>query len=416
MRRLDRAFDRLASRGRRSDPDDVIDRLERRLDGEPAVVWISGRPEMKKTGTKVTRRRALGIAATAVGAALVVALPLGMLWRGDDPAATNQETTTLAAITTTVATTTALPEIVAAPTPAVVGDWTGSRLLVAVSAREMWIVRGGDDPDAEIGRFRDGAWTFWILEGDGWVRDLAAAPGGIVWAATDAGVFSFDGVEWTRSFDGAARHVAVVEDGSAWIDGAHPLWPARWDGESWVRLDRSTFMFLPNFPGAAFDGAMAASPNGQVWIAVYDSFRHRDALLRCGVAACDVVQIGNYPERIQVTVTMVEAAPSGDIWVAYFAHDVISGEGAASLDEVLARFDGEAWTTYPLPASGMGRLHFAVGPDGVVWCAGPDGLAYLDGTRWATLIGGQIIHAVEVAPDGTVLYIDDEGVHALSSP
>ena len=59
MRRLDRAFDRLASRGRRSDPEVVIDRLERRLTGEPGVVRIPGGPGMERFQSNVTRRRAL---------------------------------------------------------------------------------------------------------------------------------------------------------------------------------------------------------------------------------------------------------------------------------------------------------------------------------------------------------------------
>ena len=40
-------------------------------------------------------------------------------------------------------------------------------------------------------------------------RDLAVAPDGTVWAATDVGVFSFDGAEWTRRFDDPAWAVAV---------------------------------------------------------------------------------------------------------------------------------------------------------------------------------------------------------------
>ena len=41
MRRLDRAYERLADRGFRSDPESVIDRLERRLAGESDVIALS---------------------------------------------------------------------------------------------------------------------------------------------------------------------------------------------------------------------------------------------------------------------------------------------------------------------------------------------------------------------------------------
>ena len=59
-------------------------------------------------------------------------------------------------------------------------------------------------------------------------------------------------------------------------------------------------------------------------------------------------------------------------------------------------------------------LDMAVGPDGVVWLAYPDGLGSFDGTQWTIHIEGQQwVFSVDVAPDGTVWYTDDDGVHTL---
>ena len=109
--------------------------------------------------------------------------------------------------------------------------------LVAVSAREMWAWNG-----SLIGHLKDGAWAFYRLTVEGFVRQLALAPDGTVWATTDAGVFSFDGVEWTRRFDGPAGSLAVAPDGAVWIGTGDPGNSSgcrlhRWDGESWALSD-----------------------------------------------------------------------------------------------------------------------------------------------------------------------------------
>ena len=57
--------------------------------------------------------------------------------------------------------------------------------------------------------------------------DLAVAPDGTVWVATDSGVFSFDGAEWTTRVEGHGHFaVDVAPDGTVWYtdaDGVHTL-------------------------------------------------------------------------------------------------------------------------------------------------------------------------------------------------
>jgi len=386
----------------------VMGRRPPRPDEHSVPAVGSGRADAAEPGSNVTGRKGLLIAATAMAVALVIALPLTLLRRGgESPVVVTERTTTT---TPTTPTTTLLPRVVAAAIPAGEATRWSHGPLVAVSAGEVWAGLGTEEyPTGLIGHLKDGAWSYWLLEAGGPVRGLAVAPDGIVWLATDAGVFSFDGGEWIRTFDRAAGDVAAAEDGSLWMKGWHPLWPARWDGRSWVRLDRSLFMFLPGDPA----GPMAASPNGQVWIAVFDG--HGDALLHCDGATCDVVRIGDYPEGIQVQVNVVEAAPNGDIWVGGAAWP--DGD-EPRFEAVLARFNGAEWTNYDLPSASASDLveDLAVGPGGVLWLPHLGGLVSFDGTTWTARIEGQMIFAVDVAPDGSVWYADSEGLHTLSTP
>jgi hypothetical protein len=92
MRRLDRAFDQLAGRGRRSDPEIVIERLERRLAGEPIPVAVPGRFDMDKSRSSVSGRKGVLIAAAAMVVVLAVAIPLWLVLRGNEPSVLSDET------------------------------------------------------------------------------------------------------------------------------------------------------------------------------------------------------------------------------------------------------------------------------------------------------------------------------------
>jgi len=92
MRRLDRAFDHLASRGCRSDPEVVIGRLERRLAGETVPVVVPGRFDMNRNKANVTARRGVLIATVAMAVVLALAIPLWLVFRGDDSAVVGDQT------------------------------------------------------------------------------------------------------------------------------------------------------------------------------------------------------------------------------------------------------------------------------------------------------------------------------------
>ena len=175
------------------------------------------------------------------------------------------------------------------------------------------------------------------------------------------------------------------------------MWLARWDGESWVRVDPAP-REQPWWNGVL---PVAVSSDGAVWI-VGDAFD----LMRYDGATLEPVPVGDYPLG-KTPVWAIEAAPNGDLWIA--GSDQTNDDAYLPL---LARFDGETWTTYD---KGFYTNDLAVGPDGVVWFA-VDGLVSFDGTDWTNHLQGQGVSAVDVAPDGTVWYIDDQGVHTLDIP
>ena len=220
---------------------------------------------------------------------------------------------------------------------------------------------------------------------------LAVAPNGTVWAATDRGVFSFDGVEWTRRLDDPAVAVAVDEGGTVWIGGSLYLgvrwggrWLARWDGESWERVQWP--------PGASEGGsvAMAALPGGEVWVTGHGFGWGCDTgpLMHYDGTTLEAVEVDDRPFLLGGSyVSAVEAAPNGDLWVAGFlGGNVWTGVESWTEPPVLARFDGEGWTVYdsppydPIEGCWSALLDLAVGPDGVVWWASGSGLVSFDGT------------------------------------
>lgn len=239
-----------------------------------------------------------------------------------------------------------------------------------------------------------------------------------MWAATDLGLFFFDGGQWANEWGGSpVGGVAVGPDGTVWFggwseegEGVEWPWLARWDGGSWVGVDPN-----PVFRTAAGRTApMAVSPDGVVWIFGGTPVPR---LARFDGTIVEEVPIGDYPAGA-VDVRVITAAPNGDLWLV----------GATGPDpdagQIAARFDGETWAVYPWayddPDSGlatrMGPLRdLAAGADGVVWFAGDGGLVSYDGTEWTVHIEGQGIRNIEVAPDGTIWYSDGDGfgVHAF---
>jgi len=426
MRELDRVLRDLAETGRVGGAERLIERLQRRLAGQSAPVVGMGRLDMGKPKATVTGRKGLLIAATALVAALAVALPLWLLLGRGEEAAFVHGSSTVPSTTGAVPTTE--PSGLAIGTTMAVSEmpWElpiprfGEPLL-ALSADEAWLYA------VEHLLHLDGGRTSYLPLPPAvtWVMGLAAAPDGTLWVGTNAGVLSFDGEAWTLRFAAEVRALAVAQDGTVWVGGiggaGGPLpesyWLARWDGQAFVRVDPNPELA----PEYGFN-AMASAPDGAVWMA--STGWVQTDLFRYEAGNMEAVQIGHYEDTQPdsaagpVGVFAIEVAPNGDVWVGGFVN--------SNWDQVvLARYDGDEWTTYDWPfadRSGRGEVLFfglAVAPDGTVWVDFPGGLGSYDGARWSirtvTMAEAGTPTTLDVAPDGTVWYFDQVGLHTLGA-
>ncbi len=340
------------------------------------------------------------------------------------PSATTTPLPTTASTTST--TTPPTPEIIPVPISADELRPASLHALVAVSAREAWAIMDGDASGPNvIGHFVGGHWThFQITESRWGAFGLAVAPEGTVWAATDVGVFSFDGQDWARQFPGPAGGVAISDDDAVWIGGRREglggsidprLWLARRAGTTWDRVDPELDAELEPVSGTR----IASVPGGEVWIAQRPGIWVEDDLMHYDGVTMEVVPIPGVPDPTPdnnmpaVRVFEIEAAPNGDLWVIGYLN-------ADPRQAVLAQFVGDAWKLYdwpfPQPADLPLEVDLSAGPDGVMWFAFGDGLQSLDGTTWRGYLQGAVLSNVDVAPDGTVWYSDDDGLHTLRIP
>ena len=258
------------------------------------------------------------------------------------------------------------------------------------------------------------------------------APDGTVWVSGGGGVFSFDGVEWTRRFDHSAGGVAVAPDGTVWIGGGP--WLARWDDGSWIPVtafgwtrqephghDRLWLADTPRTPTTSDGPSLGWRPRmarcGWSRYVQWLARLHLAAPLRRGHRVAGRVRRHHIARRrlgstgpCDDTFVDVEAAPNGDVWTLLDPHD--TGEW------LVARFDGEVWTTYTPPFDldalvADRRAQWRWGRTGGCGSLLEDGLVSFDGTDWTTHLQGQEVSALDVAPDGTVWYIDEDGAHTL---
>jgi len=245
----------------------------------------------------------------------------------------------------------------------------------------------------------------WLAHHDGtaWITDDAGTTpplGGRVWAitqasdaamwvATAAGLARFDGTTWTDATDWpntgypGTLSVAVAPDGAVWAAGNDPgdaAFVRRFDGASWTRY------------GTA-DGVPGGAPTTTVLPVAGDMY------LGAGTGIYRLA--GTRWERVWPTdaaLTAPPAYPDGTRLLAISRDELwAAGEDGAW------HFLGGSWTKESIdPDRPGGRVDdLAIAPDGTVWAAGANGVAYRRDGRWV-VADSTSAGVITIDRDGTV--------------
>ncbi len=303
-------------------------------------------------------------------------------------------------------------------------------------------------------------WTRY--ESINYVRALAFAADGGLWASTDGGLvrWDLDTATYTRYLL-QADQIAVAPDGTLWLDTAYGL--CRFDGmaceltpempesmaggifalamaptgEVWAggesgasRLDWGSWTGYPLGVGVY---GLAVSANGEVWAATsagvgrYDRAEDRWTFdtQEQGLPAGQVMALGVGPgDEVWVYVIWeglfrlygeewqpVENPPGGDVRAIAFAADGVPWVGTVGGTHYpggsLSSWDGEGWVDV---SSGTGLISFrtvAPGPGGMVAAATNLGLGVYERGEWRMLRDGPTsshVMTVAVTPDGAVWF------------
>ncbi len=263
--------------------------------------------------------------------------------------------------------------------------------------------------DATVGALAvDAAGRPWI----GWVRnvDPPPPPGSPVYSGW---VSRHDGSTWT-TFDatdaaalgGGVFTIVQLPDGDVWVASAAGL--ARFDGSSWSDAEG---------PWGTWGASVAAAPDGAIWVAAFGS---NGAI---GVARFDGRSWVSYghsdglPGPNESAYVVASALPTKDgvfvgtgggiyrladgRWKRAWPRDpsplidlrnllAISREELWATDIFkggLAHYRAGDWTRESIdPDTPAGQVaDLALAPDGTLWAAGPDGVAYRRDGRWAVV-------------------------------
>ena len=287
----------------------------------------------------------------------------------------------------------------------------GDPRVLTRSGAELWI--GSSDGTITRLRIGDGRFeTFHPIATPalpaGAVIDLAIDARGHVWVATSRGLARFDGESWTKvehdafgfgplpeGYAGAVVSVSVGADDRVWI--ATSFGVAAYDGTAWTAFDAETIGLPGEAAGNLYITGMGFSTEGKLWVGLggHGLWTYNETE---GWEQVDTLD--SFPWS--GTVLSVHADLGGGVWVGF---GEIWGQ-----PEGLASFDGAAWHVYQddVPSAEI----VAVEADGSVWTAGAAGthaentLYRFDGATWTSRTvcerSSSGIADIEVDEDGTL--------------
>lgn len=206
------------------------------------------------------------------------------------------------------------------------------------------------------------------------LRDLAFAPSGTLWAATNGGLVEWDpGKETYARYAITAWSLAVAPDGTLWLVTETGL--CQFDGTTCEAYSAADGLLGTNVL------AIEVGPDGILWVGTDE-----------GVSRFDGRAWKSYPAPVPCVDLSV--APSGEVWAA-----TGGGVGRYLPSE-------DIWITYT-EEHGLPTFHseaIAAGPDGdvlvyVLW----EGVYRFDGASWQAVgeIPGGLVSDLAFAEDGT---------------
>lgn len=281
-------------------------------------------------------------------------------------------------------------------------DGANSNHIVSIledSSGNLWF--GSDFPDSEdipLGRFDGTNWTtFNLLDGAvSVVLDIIEDSDGIIWFATNAGAFAYDGTTFTQftTEDGLSSNnlSSVIEDaeGNIWF-GTAANGASRFDGQDWeiftqadglasndisavfaddtgllwfgsafsntglTSYDGSTFTIYTTADGLADNNVryIEQDTEGNLWFAGSFGVSRFDGTNWLVINAADGL--------LDNLVRSITQAPNGDIWIGSFDGISVLKAGTLATDE--QAFD--IFTAFPIPVKNILHIQEKTGSLGI---------------------------------------------------
>jgi hypothetical protein len=261
---------------------------------------------------------------------------------------------------------------------------------IAVAEASVWVGFGSSrGVGGGVWRYDGERWeTFTQVDGfpiSDDVQVLRAAPDGSVWAGAGCQVARFADGLWVKMADcetlkGNVTDIAFTTDGATWVASALEL--SRFDGHTWTSYGKLAH-------------SLAVGPDGALWVSGWEGLQTSFYVARFDGADWTTHHM---VELLGHGVGSIAVTPDGDVWGDAGEHGIV-------------RYDGETWRhtdAVGLPTSQSRRL--VLGPDGVLWAAGYEGLAYREGDRWAVHEAGVGGGPLDFGADGTLWLGASDGV------